>query len=248
MDNKYNETDIDVFINSQSLSFKCFLDYILLDEKSLNILNRIALQTDVYIFSGVIRNFFLGYSEFRDLDIVVKDIDQIKLPIEYVRKIRIKRNSFGGYKLNLEHLNLDVWGLEKTWGIVREKKKSNVSELISSAFFNFSAIAFDYNKSKFVYNKDFIEFIKTKTINIVYDKNPNIALCIVNTMYYREKYDLRIGLSLCKWIVNNYNSNVNYSDIQIKHFNKIMYTNDSIDQFIHRCSSALIYNDKKNSK
>ena len=39
------------------------------------ILNAISRKTEVYVFSGIIRNFFLGESSFRDLDIVVGDVE-----------------------------------------------------------------------------------------------------------------------------------------------------------------------------
>lgn len=78
MDSEYN--NIKQKIDQQAYSFKIYLKEFLLDQKTWELLNLIALQTDIYIFSGVIRNFLLGYLENRDLDIVVRNIDKLILP------------------------------------------------------------------------------------------------------------------------------------------------------------------------
>ena len=94
MDKRFNIKEID--IDQQALSFKIYLKHFLLDSDSWDLLLNISQQTDVYIFSGVIRNFLLGLSENRDLDIVVKDIDKIIIPKKFWRNIRFTKNSFGG--------------------------------------------------------------------------------------------------------------------------------------------------------
>ena len=71
---KYN---IELEIEQQNLSFKRYIQMFLLDYKSWELLLQISRQTDVYIFSGVIRNFLLGYIENRDLDIVIRNINSI---------------------------------------------------------------------------------------------------------------------------------------------------------------------------
>ena len=138
MDKRFNikETDID----QQALSFKIYLKHFLLDSDSWDLLLNISQQTDVYIFSGVIRNFLLGLSENRDLDIVVKDMDKIVIPKKFWRNIRFTKNSFGGYKVKIRQLVVDVWDIEKTWGIQNMRIKSTPYSLIRTAFFNFSAI------------------------------------------------------------------------------------------------------------
>ena len=74
-------------ISKQNRSFKNYLKDFLLDSDSWNLLTLISKQTNVYIFSGVIRNFLLGYLENRDLDIVIDNIDDISIPHKYLNKI-----------------------------------------------------------------------------------------------------------------------------------------------------------------
>ena len=69
MDNKYTDR-----IDGQARFFKFYLQECLSYEMR-EILNAISRKTEVYVFSGVIRNFFLGETIFRDLDIVVGDVE-----------------------------------------------------------------------------------------------------------------------------------------------------------------------------
>lgn len=89
MDSEYN--NIKQKIDQQAYSFKIYLKEFLLDQKTWELLNLIALQTDIYIFSGVIRNFLLGYLENRDLDIVVRNIDKLILPKNYWNHIQLEK-------------------------------------------------------------------------------------------------------------------------------------------------------------
>jgi len=246
VDKRFNikETDID----QQALSFKIYLKHFLLDSDSWDLLLNISQQTDVYIFSGVIRNFLLGLSENRDLDIVVKDIDKIIIPKKFWRNIRFTKNSFGGYKVKIRQLVVDVWDIEKTWGIQNMRIKSTPYSLIRTAFFNFSAITYDFNKSQFIYDEDFLIFYKTLSMDVKYSDNPNIALCILNTIYYAGKYSFYIRYDLCKWIVTHYNSNLDFMNIQLKHFNKIIIPHATITSFVQCCSDflSIMKKDKNN--
>lgn len=146
MDNKYIDK-----IDGQAWFFKHFLQ-ICLSEEMLDLLNVISLKTEVYVFSGMIRNFFLGESCFRDLDIVVGDVDCVLETIWAIDdNVEVAFNSFGGLKLKIQNLTIDLWKLDKTWGIKKEGMELSPYSLIKTAFFNFSAIVFDYNNECFYY-------------------------------------------------------------------------------------------------
>lgn len=238
MDKKFDYI-IERNISEQNSSFKLFLKEFLLDQESWWLLLQISNQTNVYVFSGVIRNFLLGYSENRDLDIVVKHLDKIVIPTINQRKIQIKKNSFGGYKLKIGMLNVDVWDIEKTWGIQNMRLSSTPYSLIKTAFFNFSAIVYDFNRGRFIYDKCFVDFYKTHAMDIQYKENPNIPLCIVNSFYYALKYSFSIKYELCKWIVNNYNENIDFREIQLRHFHNVIFDAEKVYELVSICSKSL---------
>lgn len=221
---------------------KEFGDYVVskLNNDARTLLMAISMQTPVYVFSGAIRDFILGYHELRDLDMVIKNIDKIEIPISILSRCQIKKNSFGGYKVRSGNLTIDVWDLNKTWGINKENKKGNVNSLIDSAFFNFSAIVYDYRRKKFIYKEDFLKFLDNRTLEVVYKENPNQGLCIINSMYYNKKYGFPIGKSLAKWIQDHYSNDMDFRSVQYKHFGRILFSNDDIRLFYVMCLYKLM--------
>ena len=82
------------------------------------LIDYVAQQVPIYVFSGLIRNFLLGYLNNRDIDFVLLDTPHLKLPYSMLRDVCIRKNKFGGYKLLIDELTIDVWDIERTWGIL----------------------------------------------------------------------------------------------------------------------------------
>ena len=73
-----------------------------LDSISLEILDLILEQSDVYIFSGIIRDYLLQNNKpVRDVDIVIaQDINWLSIIRKYYHLIRVPKKSFAGCRLN----------------------------------------------------------------------------------------------------------------------------------------------------
>lgn len=223
--NKKSNFDID----RQARSFKLFLDRFILSPKVRNSIEEISKHSSVYIFSGIIRDFLTGVIDVvRDCDIVINPGQDFKIPVSLLRKARYERNQFGGLKIMGDDMSLDVWFLENTWGIVKEGDIPEVESLLKRTFFNFSSIVFDYTNEKFIYTEEFVVFLQTNTMEVVYPLNPNNELCIVNTFYFSDKCGIAIGRSLKQWISSHYDENMDFESVQAHHFHKIIYKNDTI--------------------
>lgn len=217
------------YIDRQARSFRLFLDRFILSPKVRKSIEEISKHSSVYIFSGIIRDFLTGVIDVvRDCDIVINPGQDFKIPVSLLRKARYKRNQFGGLKIMGDDMSLDVWFLENTWGIVKEGDIPEVDSLLKRTFFNFSSIVFDYTNEKFIYTEEFVVFIQTNTMEVVYPLNPNNELCIVNTFYFSDKCGIAIGRSLKQWISSHYDENMDFESVQARHFHKIIYTNDTI--------------------
>lgn len=217
------------YIDRQARSFKLFLDRFILSPKVRKSIEEISKHSSVYIFSGIIRDFLTGVIDaVRDCDIVINPGQDFKIPVSLLRKARYERNQFGGLKIMGDNMSLDVWFLENTWGIVKEGDIPEVVSLLKRTFFNFSSIVFDYTNEKFIYTEEFVVFIQTNTMEVVYPLNPNNELCIVNTFYFSDKCGIAIGRSLKQWISSHYDENMDFESVQARHFHKIIYTNDTI--------------------
>jgi hypothetical protein len=206
------------------------------ENKSLVLLlTRLSELSKVYIFSGVIRNFFLDIKVNRDIDIVIEG----SINVDAVFKgADVRKNSFGGYKIIFEGISIDLWYLENTWAIKREGILLDLETKVpETAFFNFSAIVYSLHHQRFFVTKDFARFIWKEEIDVVYKPNPNDKLCVVNTFYYSEKYKLNIAKGLKLYLRELYEQHdKDYSAIQIKHFGKVIFTNEQIE---HRVETIL---------
>lgn len=212
-----------------------FLEYLKsnLDDDIWGLLCDLSQYTDVYIFSGIIRNFFLKKTEFRDLDLIInKTIDVEK--ILKLLNIKFRLNSFGGYKLNINNINIDLWYLEDTWAL---KQQGTIDfELYkyipSTAFFNFSAIIYSLREKQFYCKNHFLSFLRERKINYVYKPNANYALCIINSFYYSEKYNLKLAVKLKSYLTQLHRKKLDYAEIQLKHFGEILYSDEDISNKI----------------
>lgn len=218
---------IEEAIHSRSIEFREHLEKIL-PINVLRFVESLQQRTEVYLFSGVIRDFFLKdcRGALRDIDFIVesdKDVQQL------FPELKIYRNSFDGLKTKVSPLWVDLWQLDRTWGLNRGQLNlpfKKLDTLPSTTFFNFSSIVFSFNENKFTIGRPFLRFLRDRTMDIVLEENPFPSLCIVNTFYYSEKYGLKISPKLIRYILENYESQKEDLElIQKKHFRRILYPN-----------------------
>ena len=210
-----------------------FYDYLkhTLSNEMWYFLNKMISQTEIFLFSGVIRNYFINRrnDELRDIDFIISD--DINVEILFPR-MDIRKNSFGGYKLNIGGLTVDLWVIKNTWALNYGQLKlpfSQLEALPNTTFFNFSSIIFSINKKEFIVGKPFLRFLRDKKIDVVFEKNPYPALCIVNTFYYSDKFSINITDRLKSYILSNYEYyKADLDKVQIKHFGKILYSKDEL--------------------
>lgn len=195
-------------------------------------LNKIAKsRKGVYIFSGVIRDFFLNIDEVsRDVDIVISGNTLGNVLTDGLKFI----NQFGGAKVQKNGLTIDVWCLPATWGIRRKKARPTPEELILTSFFNFSSIVYDYKNNQFIVGDAFLDFMNSHTLDYVYPDNPYPDLCVVNTIYYSQKMNCDISERLKHWIHQHEMGTMfhDYEGIQRKHFGRVLYDNQMVKNFI----------------
>lgn len=238
MDKKYKE--IRKKIAEQTPSFSEYLRVFVLGNEMYSLLENVSSQSEVYIFSGVIRNFLLGEYSSRDLDVVVRNLDDISIPPQYRQSMFIQKNSFGGFKITVNDLVIDIWDIDKTWMLLHNTRmKPTPNTLVQTAFFNFSSIVYDVRRKKFIFSEAFSDFYETHALDVVNEINPNVALCIVNTLYYSVRLQSPIKYKLCRWIIEHYNPSFDFKSVQMRHFKRVLFTNETIKQFYDDCVEAL---------
>lgn len=215
------------YIQGRASAFYDYLQADVLGDRTRRMLTSISQRTEVYIFSGVIRNFLLGFKENRDMDIVVSDMDAVNVCADEIHGSDISRNSFGGYKVKIDGTTIDIWALGNTWGIVKKNMRRTPYSLARTAFFNFSSIVYDLNRKAFIFENNFCFFLRTNAMDVVFPENPNITLCILNTIYYAKKYKFPVAYNLCKWIVCHYREDLPFDNVEKAHFNSKVISADT---------------------
>ncbi len=224
MDKELIEIRNNIQANSDS-----FYNYLtdLLPSPVWELVNKLLSETNVYLFSGIIRDYFLETENgFRDIDFVIED----DLDIEALfSDLTIRKNSFGGYKIMIDPITIDLWCIKNTWGFSKQTRLPFVDCLPDTTFFNASSILFSLNNQRFIIGKPFLKFLSKKELDIVLEMNPEPALCIVNSLYYKEKYNLKLSKRLKRYLSNNRDKyTAEFDNIQEKHFKEIIYTTEDI--------------------
>lgn len=228
MAKKLNE--IEKLVESKSEDFYKYLQNII-PYSLMNIISSISQETNVYLFSGLIRNYFLGVYDYRDIDLVLESAVDVK---NYFKKCNIQINSYGGYKIAFDDIPVDIWFAKDSWAYkVQKVFDFDLAKFIfQTAYFNFSAIIFSLNEKKFYYSKHFLRFLQNKKIDVVFPINKSYDLCIVNVIYYAEKYKLKISNHLINEIIKYYNyQNHDFDNCQKKHFGYVKYDSKYIRDF-----------------
>lgn len=229
-------SNIENEINNKSDEFYTYF-YQHINESVIQFIETLKKQTNVFIFSGIIRDFFIKSQKdlFRDIDIIIEDDLKIELLFD---TLTYKKNSFGGYKITIDTFTIDLWVIKKTWALNNGQLKFEfdfIHELPKTTFFNFSSIIYSLNNKEFIIGQDFLRFIRDKKIEIVSDKNLYPELCIVNSFYYQERLNLQFGEKLKNYITSNIQENIEkLESIQIKHFKKIKYTKEYLIEQIEK--------------
>lgn len=205
-----------------------------LNKNVFELLDNLSQTSQVYIFSGIIRNYFLKIDDYRDVDLFIDGDVDIEL---LVKNFDYRINSFGGYKITIDNINVDLWFLKDTWALKNSQSVLDIElakYIPNTAFFNFSSIMFSFNENKFYYTKHFASFLQNRKINLVFKPNANYALCVVNSFYYSDKFKLELTDKLKKHLKLLHKTNADrYEEIQVKHFGKVTYTNETIDKRIN---------------
>lgn len=227
--------DIEKNIKKESDNFLNFF-YSNINEEVKSFILKLEEKTNVYLFSGIIRDYFLNkeLKKFRDIDLIIED----NLKIENLfNNINFKKNNFGGYKIIIKNTIIDLWVIKNTWALNQGQLKlefNQLYELPKTTFFNFSSIIYDLHNSEFIIGKDFLRFLRDKKIELVLAKNPYPELCIVNSFYYSDKLKIDLGNKLKNYLRLNFPNYYNkIESIQLKHFNKIIFSADDIENMIN---------------
>lgn len=157
----------------------------------------VSSEGDVVLVGGAPRDWFLGRAP-RDLDIVVEasaaTLDRV------VARWSRKRTRYGGHRLSIDGLSVDIWSLHSTWAFtVHETVMARLENLPQTAFYNVDALAVSA-VSGTVFEHGFSAAFQTRMLSTVFEANPFPALCAVRGLVLAKQYGLRLGTPVLSYI------------------------------------------------
>jgi len=158
-------------------------------------------QVQLFYFGGLLRDLWLGF-EPRDVDIVSHhSMDALNdafsgHPLSY--------NRFGGMKLFIEGINVDLWKVEDTHYFKENDFPLPCIHLLpNTVFFNLESIVYEVHGGdgyRLGWENGFFEGCENKTIDSISQVNPFPELQLARTYHLHEKLNWNLGENLKKYI------------------------------------------------
>lgn len=126
----------------------------------------------VAVIGGLVRDFAReGRTGFRsDVDLVIHDSkEEVALLAE---KLRATPNRFGGYGYKSGPWKIDFWALETTWA-KKHVPMQTLEDVLLGTFFDWDAVAYDLWERKLICHDDYLERLRTRTLEINLRPNPS---------------------------------------------------------------------------
>lgn len=150
---------------------------------------------ELYFFGGLIRDLIIGVKP-RDFDIViVKRNDDVFETLK--QKYQHKKNSFEGYKFQIDGKEFDVWELQNTWAFKNGLLEASVENLQRSVFLNIDGIVLD-DKKQVILSDPFEKFFEKKELDIVLEENPKTELNVLRAFVMKERYKHLFDITFSK--------------------------------------------------
>lgn len=200
-----------------------------------NLLESLKKYGELILLGGAIRDILIKDDNPRDIDLIIdtnKNLDANREIDKILDKYTAcQKNRFGGYKLNIDGIEFDIWTMDNHWAFKNKLLTRKIDNLKYSTFLNFDSIWYNlYNKernNKYEYTF-FNDCIKNNQINIISNKkelvelNPTKDINIVRILNIKNEWNLDIGDSVKKYVNSWVGANNNWVDelyyAQIKHY------------------------------
>lgn len=146
----------------------------------------------LYLIGGILREYrdYGDIINLRDIDMIIDVHDEHKWK-KLLQTYKMKTNRFGGQKIQIDEIEVDVWRIENTWAY-REKRviaADRVSSLPKTVFLNIDGIVYDCNCNVWM-DEEYDNAMKTRVLDVVLEDNPQIELNLLRAMVLRKRYNM----------------------------------------------------------
>lgn len=224
-------------------------------------------STNVIIVGGFLRSIANNETP-RDLDVIINTEPSLIESQLLEAELTFKKNRYGGFKISLNTIDVDIWTVKTNWAFQAKLMKANPNHLIEkiaeNTFLNYDSLAFDF-KTEHIHFAFYNSCAVSKEIDIIKKKpkysgrNPGGIGNVLRLFSIRIKNKLSFSTHVCDYIVHQLRlNNINENDATIKFlfdyistnkysFNSVKLTRDDIQncyQYVIETASSF----KQNSK
>ncbi|WP_432776312.1 hypothetical protein AAFJ72_05210 [Brevibacillus gelatini] len=202
------------------------------------LLNDLSAYGDLIFIGGAVRDLAECRTP-RDYDIIV-DSSHTDFTAAF-SGLSYKQNRFGGYKLKVDGMEFDIWGIQTNWAF-RERLLAPCFENISKGvFFNFDALSFHLQRQSLDCTY-FLEAIDNRVLDILLDdevvwKNPTPEVNVVRAWKIHKTRGLqfsdRVRKYIRDWAATAHNPQERLLEAERKHYgDKSTYSHEDYAQLL----------------
>ena len=181
------------------------------------------------LFGGTLRDLLIeGCPPPRDLDFVVPGASLDELREELGGHVE-RRTRFGGLRLRIRALPVDIWPLEQTWAFARGLVADPTPEALPrTTFLSAEAAAIELwpgrGRKRTLYTNGLFESFASSCLEINLEQNPYPELCVVRSLLTLRKLGFSAGPNLARYLVEHgaHLSPRQLVDAQLAHYGNVL--------------------------
>ena len=189
-----------------------------------DLFSELGKRGNIIIIGGAVRDLIISDCEPRDIDLII-DTD-IKLDFLLDKFKNVSKNRFGGYKLNLNGLEFDIWSINDHWAFKQEILEKSFKNIEHSTFLNFDSLFINLTTRKGcidIFNKCILDKFLDITLPEKYIyMNPSVEINILRMFVIEQHWNLtfseNIDNYILSWLKNQRNPVESLWEAQKKHY------------------------------
>mgnify|MGYP000944873988 CR=1 FL=1 len=188
-----------------------------------------------FLFGGTLRDLCLSWSAPpRDLDFVVPGASMEQLEEELGQYIE-RRTRFGGLRLRIRSLPVDIWPLEQTWAFTAGLVERPTPETLPrTTFLTVEAAAIELRprpgRAREFHTNGLFESFAASCLEINLEENPYPALCVARSLLTARKLGFSLGPRLAAYL-DHHGTQLGMEELeeaQVTHYGDVLLSREAM--------------------
>lgn len=208
--------------------------------KIYNLINELKNEGELILLGGTVRAYFENklVTFPRDIDIVINtknnNLDR------YFENLNTEKNRFGGYKIFIDDIQLDIWAIESTFAFKQKiLNYQHVTDIVKIQFISYDAIAYNLNSNE-IYDNGFFTALKENKIEILFNHTLHKPLNIMKALILMENKNFTLSNDLIefikKWTIEEESHIDILINFQLSHYKKIYLDENQLNNILEQLS------------